>query len=203
MEDWLVGLFEWMQTVAPIWVYLSLLVVAYIENVVPPIPGDIVIVFGGYLAGTGHVSFPIVVLLGTVGGLAGFMTMFGIGYRFGDAAMDPERLRWLPKRHIYRARQWLLRWGYLLVATNRFLTGLRSVISLTVGAAHMNPWRTTLFSLISAFLWTLLITYAGLMLGENWDRVSIYLSRYGTLILVVFLIFVAIQVVRYVWRTRR
>jgi membrane protein DedA with SNARE-associated domain len=202
MEEWLFDFLQWMQTVAPIWVYLSLLVVSYLENVLPPIPGDIVIVFGGYLAGVGHVSFPLVVLLGTLGGVAGFMTVFSVGYRFGDAAMDPDRLRWMPKRRIYRAREWLLRWGYLLVAVNRFLSGLRSVISLTVGAAHMDPLKTTLFSLVSALIWTVLLTYAGLVLGENWSHVGVFLTRYGKVIIGTILVVVLVQMIRKILAAR-
>lgn len=201
MEGWLFEMQSWMQTVAPIWVYAVLLFVAYLENVVPPIPGDIIVVFGGYLAGVGHVSFGLVVLVCSIGGLAGFMTVFAVGYRFGDAAMDRDRLRWLPKRRIYRARQWLHRWGYMLVGANRFLSGLRSVISLTVGAAHMNPLKTALFAGLSSVLWTLLITYAGLVLGENWALVGDYLHRYGRFVLLSILILVLVQIIRFVWRS--
>jgi membrane protein DedA with SNARE-associated domain len=196
MEDWLLNLFEWMQTVKPVWVYVSLLLIAYLENVVPPIPGDIIIVFGGYLAGVGHVSFAAVVTLATLGGLAGFMTVFSVGYRFGDAAMDPDRLRWLPKRRIYQARVWLRKWGYLIIGANRFLAGLRSVISLTVGAAHMNPWKTASFALLSSLVWTVVITYAGLVLGENWTEVAGYLGRYGRLVLSGLVVLGGIQVIR-------
>jgi membrane protein DedA with SNARE-associated domain len=202
MEGWLFEVLEWMQTVAPIWVYTALLFVAYLENVIPPVPGDIVIVFGGYLAGVGHVSYGLVVLVAAIGGLAGFMTVFAVGYRFGDAAMDHDRLRWLPKQRIYRARLWLHRWGYLLVGANRFLSGLRSVISLTVGAAHMNPPKTALFAGVSSLLWTLLITYAGLVLGENWAAVGDYLQRYGRFVLLALVLIAVVQIARFLWNKR-
>jgi membrane protein DedA with SNARE-associated domain len=203
MDYWLVDLLEWMQTVAPLWVYAALLFVAYLENVVPPIPGDMVIVFGGYLAGMGHVSFVIVVILGTVGGLLGFMTMYYLGRRFGDVALDPDRMRWLPKARIYRARRWLWRWGYILVAANRFLSGLRSVISLTVGAARMNARLTAGFALFSAFVWTLTIAYAGMLLGENWDEVSVYLSQYGRFVLAIIALLVLWQMILAIRARRR
>ncbi len=170
---------EWIRLLSPFWSYIILLVIAWGENVIPPIPGDLVIVFSGYLAATGQLNLILVVLIATVGGAIGFMTMFIVGRAFGDAAMDPDRLQWLPKRRIHRARSWLLKWGYALVGANRFLSGLRSVISFTVGAAKMNTWKTAVFATFSALVWTSLIAYLGSVIGDNWDVVTSIFRSYG------------------------
>ena len=39
------------------WLYGMLLLAAYMENVVPPIPGDSVVIFGAYLVGLGKIEF--------------------------------------------------------------------------------------------------------------------------------------------------
>ncbi|MFQ5569784.1 MAG: DedA family protein [Rhodothermales bacterium] len=204
MEHLFADLIEWMAGVGPFWAYLIILVIAYGENVVPPIPGDLVVVFGGYLVGLGRLNFFIVVLLATLGGAMGFMTMYALGARVGQAVLDPNRYRWLPKRHVFKARDWLQRWGYGVVAANRFLSGARSVISLTVGMAHMNAWRTALFATLSAAVWTFMITFAGYKVGENWEVVSVYLRRYGQIILAVIVLVIGFQVGRtYLRRKRR
>jgi membrane protein DedA with SNARE-associated domain len=174
---------EWMTTLPAVWAYVTILAIAYGENVIPPVPGDLIVVFGGYLAGTGKLDFTIVVLLSAIGGTAGFMTMYAIGRRVGDAAMDPSRLRWLPKDQIARASSWLDRWGYWVVAFNRFLSGARSVISLTVGMAHTDATKTAACAALSAVVWTLLITYAGYALGENWRVIASWLALYGRVML--------------------
>lgn len=196
MESLLADLTEWMTGVTPFWAYVMLLVIAYGENVVPPIPGDLVIVFGGYLVGLGHLNFMLVVVFATVGGTAGFMTMYSVGARVGRAILHPNRYRWLPKQYIRKAQVWLGRWGYGVVAANRFLSGARSVISMTVGMVHMNAWQTAAYATLSSFVWTALITYGGYKVGENWEIISTYLSRYGQIVLVVFVLIVVIQVIR-------
>ncbi len=203
MGDLFVDALDWIQTLSPAWVYVSIIVIAYGENVVPPVPGDMVVVLGGYLAGTGTLDFSLVVLLSTVGGALGFMTMYAFGSMIGEAVVDPERLKWVPKRRVRRARDWLRRWGYGVVAANRFLSGLRSVISLTVGMAHMNPWRTLALATVSSLLWTALIAYLGFKVGENWHVVSDWIRNYGQVILVLIVAFVLLQLVRYAWNMNR
>ncbi len=196
MEQLFNDLIAWMMEVPSLWAYLILLVIAYGENVLPPIPGDLVIVFGGYLVGLGKLDFFLVVLLATLGGTLGFMTMYAVGAHVGRAILDPSRYRWLPKLYITKAQAWMKRWGYGVVAANRFLSGARSVISLTVGMAHMPAGRTAAFATLSAALWTALITFAGYIVGENWEVVSVYLSRYGQVIVVLIIVLVGVQVLR-------
>ena len=199
MGDLFTDFFEWMAALPPLWAYGAILVIAYGENVIPPIPGDMVVVFGGYLVGRGELDFGLVVALATLGGVLGFMTMYALGFRIGEALMDSGRFRWLPRERILTARRQVERWGYGVVVANRFLSGLRSVISLTVGMAHMNAWKTAAFATLSAALWTLLIAYLGVQVGENWAQVQGYLRTYGWGVTLVILGFVLWQV----WQYRR
>lgn len=200
MSEWLGDFFDWMETLPALWAYVALFAVAYLENIVPPIPGDMAVVFGGYLVGVGTLSYVPVVTLATLGGALGFMTVYAVGYRFGGAGLGEERLRWLPAEKVERARGWLRRWGYGVVAANRFLTGARSVISLAVGLAHMNPWKTAFFATLSAAVWTALITYAGYAVGENWRVVESYLRAYGRFVLAALLVLVVARAGYVYWQ---
>jgi membrane protein DedA with SNARE-associated domain len=179
---------EWMYALPAIWTYLILLGISYGENVLPVIPGDLLIVFTGYLAGVGQLSLTLVILIATLGGALGFMTMFGIGYRMGTAVLDPDRFKWVPKKSVYRTQLWLKKWGYGVILINRFLSGARSVIALTVGIARMDAPKTAAFSTVGAFVWTALITYLGYALGENWKVVGVYLQQYGQVIITLMVV---------------
>ena len=204
MSDFLNSIAEWMEAIPAVWAYAVIFLIAYGENVIPPIPGDMIVVFGGYLVGIGKLSFAVVLILSVLGGALGFMTMYAVGRRLGDAVFEEDRLRWLPKEQIRKAQAWLGRWGYGVVAANRFLSGVRSVIALSVGMAHMPVRAAALLSTISATLWCALITFAGYALGENWRAVADYLARYGR-IMVVVLSAVALGVIawQYIKRNRR
>ena len=204
LGDILTDMINWLGMLPPLWAYLVILAIAYGENVIPPVPGDMVIVFGGVLAGRGELSYPVVDFLSTVGGVAGFMTVYALGHYLGqriNAAGD----HWLPSGQMEKTRQWMQRWGYGIVLANRFLSGARSAISLSVGMAHMDPWKTAGYATLSAVVWTALIAYAGYEVGENWPLVSEYLKEYGRLIVAALLLFALIQGGRYylMRRTRR
>lgn len=192
-----------MQGLSPVWAYVTLLIVAYGENVAPPIPGDMVVVFGGYLAGLGQLHLGVVVFLSTIGGALGFMTMFAIGVQLGEALLNPDRYRWLPQDGFETARRWIHKYGYGVIAANRFLSGARSVISLTAGMAQMETWRTLWWCTVSALVWTGLISYAGYAVGENWQLVVAYLRAYGRVILTLLLFGGAILLGRWMWRRQQ
>ena len=172
-----------MESLPAVWAYLVILAIAYGENVVPPIPGDMVVVFGGYLVGRGTLSLPVVVALAILGGVLGFMTVYAVGRRFGQAVLTPGQFEWIPQKTLEKAQGWLRRWGYGVVAANRFLTGARSVISLAAGMAQLNVWKTAFWATVSAAVWCSLIAYAGYALGENWRLVRRYLADYSRVVL--------------------
>lgn len=198
IEDFLV----WMEAVPVIWAYLAILVIAYGENVVPPIPGDMVVVFGGYLVGVGKLNFAIVVLLSTVGGALGFMTMYAIGRKIGEAVIESDRVPWIPRKQVDSARSWLERWGYGLVAANRFLSGLRSVISLAVGMARTPVMPTAFYATLSALAWTGLIAYGGYAVGENWTAIALFLRDYGRIVVAVIGLVALVQLMRWYLKRR-
>jgi len=199
LADAFSNFFTWMEALPPIWAYVTLLIIAYGENVVPPIPGDMVVVFGGYMAGVGLLDLWLVIVISTAGGAAGFMTVYEVGRRVGHAAIESERYGWLPRGGFEKARRWMERYGYGVVAANRFLSGARSVISLTVGAAQMKPGPTLLWSTVSAALWCTLIASGGYVVGDNWRLVVEYLRAYGRWMLALLAVVDVIAFVRWYW----
>jgi membrane protein DedA with SNARE-associated domain len=191
-----------MQGLSPAWIYVTVFAVAYLENVVPPIPGDMIVVFGGYLAGLGQVGLVPVILIATVAGTLGFMSMYAVGRTVGEAVLDPDRMRWIPKQAAWKVRAWLQRYGYGVVAANRFLSGARSVISLMVGVARMPAGLVAAWAGLSALVWTGIIAYLGAVVGDNWAVVGEWLKRYGQVVTVVLLVAVVVYVGVRVWRRR-
>ncbi len=194
MGELLTDIVEWMTALPVFSAYAMILVISYGENVIPPIPGDMIIVFGGYLVGVERLDMPMVILLSTIGGALGFMTMYLLGKRVGVAVSERGKSKWISVRRIERSKKLLDRWGYSLIVANRFLSGLRSVISLTVGMAGMPAARTAAFATLSALVWSTLLAYSGYYLGDHWDQVSVYLRSYGTVVTVIIMLFVGIQI---------
>lgn len=194
---------DWFQTLPPVGIYATLFFVAYVENLVPPFPGDVNVVIGGYLVGLGLIGFVPAVLVVSVGSALGFMTMYAIGKVLGDAVEDPNRHRWIPKAPMQTVKKWLQRWGYGLVAVNRFLSGTRAVITLLSGASDLKPIRTAVLAFLSSVAWYTLLIYAGFTVGANWEDVLPILAVYGRVIMGILMAIAGVFVARWWFRTRK
>ena len=190
---------DWLRALPPGGVYAVLFAVAYGENLVPPIWGDTVIVLCGSLVGVGTLALAPTVALAAAGGALGFLTVFAVGRRLGGAVHDPARLRWIPREPIARAERWLARWGYAVVAANRFLSGGRSVIGLLAGASDLRWGPTALWATVSATAWSALLVWGGAALGARWERVLDWLAAYGRVVTVALVVALAAAAVRRWW----
>lgn len=203
MEQFFAELLERTTEVPVVWGYMLVFFVAWLENVFPPIPGDVLIVFAGYLAAIGPMTIFPVIAFSTLGGILGFMCMYYAGRYGGPKLLGSRMLRWLPGESVARVQNWLHRRGYAVVAVNRFLSGARTVISFTAGMARMPALPVGLFASLSAAVWVTLIAVLGYIVGDEWERVVGYLARYGRLISVLILLFLIWQLYRAIQRNRK
>ena len=170
--------------------YIFLFISAVVENLFPPIPGDTITALGAFLVGTGRLSYILVYLTTTAGSVIGFLLLFFLG-RFLEREFFLERdYRFFSRESILKAEKWFGNYGYRVVLANRFLPGIRSVISLVSGISLLNPLRVTLLALVSAAVWNLIWIQAGFLLGNNWTvvrtKTESLLRTYNISVLVVF-----------------
>lgn len=204
MADYFVQtVIEWIEVIPPGAIYLLFFGIAYLENLIPPVPGDVLVAFGGYLAAEGIILIWPVWSLTIVASVMGFMTMYWLGYSWGEGIENNRTthfiLRFIPYRYLSRGKKWMQRWGQGVVMANRFLAGTRSVISLTAGISHLPIPQTIASSLLSSVLWNSLLLALGWVIQDNWQIIGGYLSSYGKSILVLIFLFVVITI----WVKRR
>lgn len=179
------------------YIYLTLLVVAYLENVFPPIPGDLMVIFAGYLISTGVINFPEALFFSTVGSFLGFIHLYGIGRWLGDSIMSEKKLLFLPKERIRDVNKQFLRFGYWLIIFNRFLAGTRAVISLFAGIGNLFFWKTSAAALLSALAWNALLLFLGKILGNSWRDVLGYLQSYSIIVTSLLALLSVILIIRW------
>lgn len=202
MDAYLDALVQRLSQVAPCWAYLVLLGSAFLENLVPPIPGDTVVVFGAYLVGRGALRLVPVFVSTWAGGTAGFMVVYWVGATQGRALLA----RWprppLAPKSLARAEHWLARYGLLLIVVNRFLSGVRTAIALSAGIGRL-AWPGVLAAAaLSMALWNAVLLGMGLLLGENWAAIRQLLASYNRWVGGLVLLAVAVLLGRW-WRRRR
>lgn len=173
---------SYLQQLNPLWVYCTIFFIAYIENIFPPSPSDIVIVAAGYLVGIGHIDFSFALITATLGSTSGFMTMYQIGDWFGVKIIETGKIKFLPLDSIHKVENWFRQYGYWLIVVNRFLSGTRAVVGFFAGMSEIKFVPTMILCFVSAMLWNFILVYAGTLLGENWKAIGFYLSTYSQLV---------------------
>jgi membrane protein DedA with SNARE-associated domain len=188
MEGYLDQIVDWIITLSPLSVYVIFSVIAYLENIVPPIPGDVLVAFGGYLAAEQIVGFTPLLILTTIASVIGFMNMYAVGAYFGDIIAVQRRKYWLMRfidiKYFDRGKRWMQKYGLGVILANRFLAGTRSVISLTAGITRTKIYSTVISSTISSLLWNFILLGLGWLVHDNWQIIGHYLNVYGWVILV-------------------
>lgn len=181
----------WMRSVDPFMVYAAVFVIAYIENIFPPFPSDVIVVFGGSLAAIGHAGVVETLLAATTGSTLGFLTMYKIGDVFGDRILEQGKIKFIPPSAVHNVENWFKRYGYWLIVANRFLAGTRAVVSFFAGLAELHLLKTTALSALSALVWNGILVAAGFTVGANWEKIGSYLSTYSQVVTGILLVVLA------------
>lgn len=197
MEVHLEQAIRWIESLNVMSIYLVFGVIAYTENILPPIPGDVLVAFGGYLVASGMIGFVPVLTITTVASVFGFMSMYAFGAYFGDRVERYREKFWLTKivdvRHFDRGEKWMERWGQKVVLANRFLAGTRSVIAIIAGLTRTNIYSTVISSAISSVLWNSILLIFGWIVHENWEIIGNYLKIYGWVVLVAITLLIGLR----------
>jgi len=182
----------------PFWIYITLFLFAFVENVFPPSPSDFVVVVGGSLVSTGVIGFIPTLILTTIGSVIGFMVLFYVGSTVDRKIIHSGKLKYIPVDAIEKVEGWFKKYGYWVIAVNRFFPGTRSVISFFSGMSMLNVKKTVILASVSAFLWNAIIIYLGYIFGNNVSVVDKYLSTYSNIAIALTVIIVLIVVAKFV-----
>lgn len=150
--------------------YLGIVILMTIENVIPPIPSEVIMGFGGIAVAHGRMDFTLLVAAGTIGSVAGNYFWYWVGRGYGYERLRPfvERHgRWLTVewRDVERLTAFFLRHGQWLVFVARFMPTFRTMISLPAGLVRMPRWTFLLWTAAGATIWNIILAGAGLWLG--------------------------------------
>jgi membrane protein DedA with SNARE-associated domain len=183
MEQMVNDIIEFLLPRNDLFLYGFLFISSVVENLFPPIPGDTITAFGAFMVGTGRLGYLPVYLATTAGSVFGFMLLVLVGRFLEREFFMKKNYRFFSAESIVSAEQWFGRYGYFVVLVNRFLPGIRSVISLVSGITRLNLWFVLLLATVSASVWNLIWIQVGFLLGNNWQTVKeqagLILKRYN------------------------
>ena len=154
-----------------------------------PLPSEVMMSFGGYLAYTRDLVLLPVILVGTGGDTLGAVVAYAIGFYGGrPLVMRFGKFIFIRERELEHAHAWIVRFGSRAVLMCKLLPGVRAVASLPAGVVQMPFWRFLGFTFIGAAIWCTGFAYIGLALGRNWDALSPLFSRFAFLLIALIVI---------------
>lgn len=181
--------------------YWGIMALMFLENVVPPIPSEVIMPLSGYASSRTDMTLFGVVLAGTVGSVLGTLPWYYLG-----RLVDQEVLlgwadrhgRWLSisSKDIVRAMGWFHeRKGAWTVGLARMVPGIRTYISVPAGLSDMKLPFYLFFSFIGSAIWIGGLAIAGYLLGDQFERVANYVAPASRFILVAVVIFAIVWVI--------
>ncbi|KKU08950.1 MAG: hypothetical protein UX13_C0053G0002 [Candidatus Woesebacteria bacterium GW2011_GWB1_45_5] len=163
------------------------------ESALIPIPSEITMPFAGFLAGLGVMNFWVAVFIGAMGNLVGSLLAFWLGRKMGEDWIRTAIRKWgkwflIHEKDFDISLSWFQKYGQGITFGSRLLPIVRTFISLPAGIANMNLPLFGILTFIGSFLWSALLAYFGLKLGQNWLSIEPYFRKFQFIIIGLFLL---------------
>jgi membrane protein DedA with SNARE-associated domain len=190
--------------------YTAIFAAMFLENLFPPIPSELIMPLGGFYVQQGQLQLVPVVLAGLLGTVLGALPWYGIGRLVNEERIELWLSRyggWIGIRpeELGRSRKWFGRYGTVLVFWGRLVPGIRTLISVPAGIEMMPMTPFLLWTTAGSLIWTVLLTVAGMVMGEGYSNVELWIdpvSKAVKVILVIAVLGGATWLGLRIWRRR-
>ncbi|GAA0670784.1 membrane protein DedA with SNARE-associated domain [Sphingomonas insulae] len=178
--------------------YVGIFLLMALENVIPPIPSEVIMGLGGMAVARGDMAIVPLVLWGTAGTTAGNYFWYYLGRHIGYERFRPfigRHGRWLTMewQDVENLHTFFVRHGGWVVFVFRFMPTFRTVISLPAGITCMPLWRFLVWTFAGSLIWNSILAAAGVYLGSRFQELDRYVGPIAIAI-------TALIVIGYIWR---
>ncbi len=173
--------------------YLGLFVVLMMCGLGLPIPEDVAMLTGGYLAHRGITHYPITIAVSLLGVVAGDNSLFFMGRRFGSGLVRYFTLAWPGRQHqIQRIERFMQRHGARAIFYARFLAGLRALIYLSAGSFGVRPAVFLFYDLLGALISVPIVVTLGYIFGKQLEMIVRYVGSFERMIVIIAILSIAV-----------
>ena len=164
----LTDLTNWLEDVAAEpWFLFVIFAIAYLDSVIPIVPGETTVILGGVAAGAGDQNIVAVIAAGALGAFLGDNTAYLIGRRFRPWIQARAARREKTAKRLDWADHQIRRRGGLLLITARFIPGGRTALTVTSGLTHQ-PWGWFAgWVAVAAVIWATYAAGLGYIFGNR------------------------------------
>ena len=162
--------------------YLTICLAMFLENIIPPIPSEIIMPLGGFFVYQQKLNFYILVFWGLFGTILGSLPWYYLGRLVNEkrlASFLDKRGKYLgiSSKDLIKSKKWFDRYGVSLVFWGRLVPGIRTLISVPAGIELMSLRKFLIWTTLGSLIWVALLTYAGYAFGENYLIIETYLDQ--------------------------
>lgn len=141
--------------------------IAFVETLFPPFPGDIIfIVISGWAISTGF-PFILAAVYGVAGCFIASCILFYVGHKPGKQFVEVWVKRKVEPEKVNKAKELIVNHGSIILALSRFVPGIRSLLVIMAGSSGMRFVMAVIPVAFSAIAWYTILSAAGLVFGEN------------------------------------
>ncbi len=186
--------------------YGAILFAMFLENLIPPIPSELIMPLGGFYVHQGQLDLLPVVLAGLIGTVIGALPWYGIG-----RLVNEERLEeWLKKNgrwiginpnDLSRSRRWFNKYGVSLVFWGRLVPGIRTLISVPAGVELMPLTPFLIWTSAGSLIWTLFLTIMGFYLGDSYRNIEQWISPFSRFFKIILITIVVATFITLIYKT--
>jgi membrane protein DedA with SNARE-associated domain len=172
--------------------YVGIALLMALENIIPPIPSELIMPLAGFTVVQGKMNFSLVVIAGTFGSVIGATPWYFLGKLWGlerTKTIADRYGKWLAfsGKDVQKAKSWFDQKGETATALGRLFPGIRTYISVPAGISKMPLLPFLFYSTLGSLVWVSLLTVAGYLLGANYQLVATYLKPISVLVLLVII----------------
>lgn len=174
--------------------YFGVFFMIAIENIFPPIPSEVILLFGGFMTTYTNLNILMMVISATLGSLFGALLLYYVGKIFNKEKLKKivsgkvGRMLRLKTTDIDKADNWFDTKGNKTVFFCRFIPLVRSLISIPAGMSEMPICRFIVYTLFGSLIWNIVLIILGSIVGENWTSILNILNTYSHVVVIILII---------------
>lgn len=175
--------------------YLAIFTFVFLQEIgIPnPVPNELILLFSGYLAFVGTLSFPLVFVTVVGADFIGTSILYFVFYFFG-VELVKKAPRWFPVRKVDSFKDKITKKGKLGIYLGRLIPYARGYVSIAAGLIRIPPRVFLTMVILSAITWSGGYAIAGRLLGKQWNVLAAKLGA-GTMaiVLLAIILFIALS----------
>ncbi len=188
--------------------YWGIFLLMALENIVPPIPSEVIMGLGGMAVARGKMDLWWLVGIGTAGTVVGNYFWYWVGRRFGYLGLRPFIDRWgrwltVEWEDVEHITRFFHDRGGWVVFVFRFMPTFRTMVSLPAGMSAMPRWRFLLATAAGSAIWNTALAAAGLILDRRFQELDRYVGPVAVAITVAIVLVYIYRMITWKPRAQR